>query len=206
MIKPDYQTRSDVELLELIRDCDDKFAYEEFIKRFMTTVKDECINKCKLRNVDIHIGKQICHDTFEKVRTSKSFKKEKLNGVDKRSAIIGWLYRISSNLFYDYHNSQKLETEIHESYFDELFEYAKEVSVKSNAVIRDLSELIFSKLNNKEKEVVLTDLEIKRSQKYLPRDVNNELANRIGVKPQSVRKIRERAIVKIKNGIDEINK
>jgi DNA-directed RNA polymerase sigma subunit (sigma70/sigma32) len=60
-------------------------------------------------------------------------------------------------------------------------------------------------LNSKEREVVLTDLEFKRSQKYLPEDANESLANRIGVKKNTVRKIRERAIQKLNKAIDEIN-
>jgi len=207
VLKTKYKLKEDVDLLELIRDFDDDFAYEEFVNRFHPIIEKECLNKCKLRNVDKHIGKQICHDTFDKVRTSKSFKKEKLNGKEARSAITGWLYRISSNLFYDYHNSQKTDiNNVNESYFDDLIEYANEVSASSNAEIRDITENILTKLNSKEREVIITDFEYKRSQKYLPEDVNESLSFRLGVKKSSIRKIRERAIVKLKKAIDEVNK
>ena len=205
MLKTKYLIKEDVELLELIRDFDDELAFKEFVKRFYPIVKEECLNKCKLRNVDKHIGEQICHDTFKNVRISKSFKKAKLNGKDSKSAITGWLYRISSNLFYDYHKSQKNNKKINESYFDDLLAKASELSASSLSDKRDIAVKIIAKLNPKEREVVLTDLDWKRSQKYLPEDVNESLAERLGVKKSTIRKIRERAILKLKTAIDEIN-
>lgn len=201
-----YLFVDDVKLLELIRDNNDIQAFNEFVKRYHPTITEHCITKCKLRKLDKHIGIQIAHDTFDKIKKSKSFKKEKLNGADSKSAIFGWLFRISSNLFYDYHNSQKKDNNINESYFDELFDKAKEISVDSLEEKRNISLEIISKLNLKEREVIITDLEYKRSQKYLPDEVTESLANRIGVKKSSIRKIRERALLKLKKAIDEINK
>ena len=206
MLKSKYEQIDSIELLELIRDSDDNEAYKEFVQRFLPIVKDQCLTKCKLRKLDKSIGMQIAHDTLEKTRKSKSFKKEKLNGSDSKSKITGWLFRISSNLFYDYHNSQKCNDQVYDFYIDELFSKAREINVNSLAEKRDLSIKILQKLNPKEREVVLTDIEYKRSQKYLPEDVNESLANRIGVKKDTIRKIRERAIMKLNNAIDEINK
>jgi 5S rRNA maturation endonuclease (ribonuclease M5) len=61
------------------------------------------------------------------------------------------------------------------------------------------------KLNKKEQVVILTDIDYKRGRKYLPPDVNELLATKINVKLATVRKIRERAVKKIKLAIDEIN-
>jgi len=205
-LKTKYQFTDAIELLELIRDFDDKQAYEEFVQRFLPTVKDECLTKCKLRKIDQQVGQQIAHDTFEKIRKSKSFDREKLNGNESNSSIKGWLYRISTNLFYDYHNSQKVENQLCESYFDDLLFIANEMDVDSLREKRDIAVKIIAKLSPKEREVVLTDFEYKRSHKYLPEEVNDSLANRIGVKKASIRKIRERAIFKLKQAIDEINK
>jgi RNA polymerase sigma factor (sigma-70 family) len=206
VLKTRCQFLDDVVLLERIRDFNDEQAYKEFVNRYLPAVKQECLNKCKLRNVDKHVGIQIAHETFEKVKKSKSFKKRKLNGTDSKTAITGWLYRISSNLFYDYHNSEKKDNEINESYFDELVAEANEICADSLADTRDITVKILAKLNAKEKEVVITDLEYKRNQKYLPSDVNETLAKNLGVKKPTVRKIRERAIAKLKKAINEINK
>lgn len=206
MLKSKYEQIDSIDLLELIRDSDDNEAYKEFVQRFLPIVKDQCLTKCKLRKLDKSIGLQIAHDTLEKTRKSKSFKREKLNGSDSKSKITGWLFRISSNLFYDYHNSQKCNDHVYDFYIDELFSKASEINVNSLAEKRDLSIKILQKLNPKEREVVLTDIEYKRSQKYLPEDINESLANRIGVKKDTIRKIRERAIMKLNNAIDEINK
>ena len=205
-MKKEYQSLDNIELLELIRDSEDKHAYSEFVNRFLPIVKEECLNKCKLRKVDKHIGEQIAHDTFEKIRKTKSFDREKLNGVDSKPAITGWLYRISSNLFYDYHKSEKNNNQIHESYFDDLLAKASEINVVNLAETRDIAVKILSSLNHNEREVVLTDIEYKRIHKYLPEDINESLANRLGVKKPTIRKIRERAIKKLNKAIDEINK
>lgn len=196
---------SDYELLDLIKENQDDSAYNEFVNRYYDFVKDACINKCELRKIDAHVGKQIAHETFERVKSTKSFKKEKLNGCDSNSGIKGWLYRISSNLFYDYHNSLKEEDTNKPFYLDEIIEEAKGIDIEDLAAKRDLTMQIIKKLNQKEIEVVCTDLEHKRCKKYLPDEVNEALANRLGVKKGSVRKIRERAVKKLKAAIDEIN-
>jgi DNA-directed RNA polymerase sigma subunit (sigma70/sigma32) len=51
----------------------------------------------------------------------------------------------------------------------------------------------------------LADLEYKRHYKYLPDDVIDGLATELNIKRDTVRKIRERAIEKIKDAINEIN-
>jgi RNA polymerase sigma factor (sigma-70 family) len=200
-----YEQANSIALLESIRDNDDPEAYKEFVRRFLPIVQDHCLTRCKLRKIERHIGLQLAHDTLEKVRKSKSFKREKLIGPDTDSMIRGWLFRISSNLFYDFHNSQKKKNQVHESYFDELFTKASEINVISLSEKRDIATKILKKLNTKEQEVVLTDLEYKRFHKYLPEDANESLAQRLGIKKDSIRKIRERAIEKLKKAIDEIN-
>lgn len=194
----------DISLLEGFTKTRDEELYNEFVKRYYSKVKDECIKKCKMRKIDVHIGEQIAHETFEKVKNTKTFKSEKLNSGDPKNAIKGWLYRISTNLFYDYHNSIEKKSEISVSYFDEL---ASEVERNPKKLLskKELAKLVFSKLNVKEKEVVLTDIEYKRGMKYLPHDILESLAERINVKKDTVRKIRERAILKIKLAINEIN-
>ena len=194
----------EIELLEHLCTTDSAEAYEEFVNRYYEDVLEQCKIKCKSRNVDLHIGKQIAHEVFERVRKYKSFDKSKLNTKNPRKAIIGWLYRVLIRLFYDYHNSQKKE-EVHvNSYFDDFVAEAGSIDVENLAFKRDLSEIIIGKLNKKEKEVVLTDLEYKRGQKYLPDDITESLAKRLGVKKPTIRKIRERAINKIKLALDEI--
>lgn len=195
----------DISLLELLCKTDSDEAYEEFVNRFYNEVLVQCKIKCKSRNVDLHIGKQIAHETFERVRKYKSFNKSKLKTNNQRKAILGWLYKFMIRLFYDYHNSQKNEEVKINSYFDELAEYAETINVESLAFKRNLAIIIYNKLNKKEKEVVLTDLEYKRGQKYLPDDISETLANKLGVKKPTVRKIRQRAINKIKLALDEIN-
>jgi DNA-directed RNA polymerase specialized sigma24 family protein len=203
---PELKALDDIDLLELLCKTDNDEVYGEFVNRFYSDVLEQCEIKCKSRNIDLHIGKQIAHETFERVRKYKSFNKSKLNTKNQRKAILGWLYRFLIRLFYDYHNSQKNKEVQNNSYFDDLAEYAETINVENLAFKRDFATIVYNKLNKKEKEVVLTDLEYKKGQKYLPDDVSEILANRLGVKKGSIRKIRQRAINKIKLALDEINK
>lgn len=198
-------TLTDVELLERLSSFDEDIVYNEFVKRYYKEVKMECLLKCNKRKLDKHIGEEIAHDTFERVRKSKSFDKSKLTCKDQKNAILGWLYRIQTNLFYDYHKSQNTKTEKIEFYLDELFQEIKPSSGMELSNKRDITIKIYSKLTPKQRKVILKDIEYKKSQKYHKTDVLDNLANELGVAKNSIRKIRERAIIKIKEAINEIN-
>ncbi len=204
-VLPELKNLDDISLLELLCKTDNNEVYDEFVNRFYSDVLEQCKIKCKSRNIDLHIGQQIAHETFERVRKYKSFNKSKLSAKNQRKAILGWLYRFLIRLFYDYHNSQKNKEVQINSYFDDLAEYAENINVENLAFKRDLAVIIYNKLNKKEKDVVLTDLEYKRGQLYLPDDVSETLAKKLGVKKDTIRKIRQRAINKIKLALDEIN-
>lgn len=196
---------TDIELLERMTFSNSTVFYEEFVSRYYDAVKRECLLKCAKRKLDKHIGEQIAHDTFERVRKTKSFKKQKLSQKEPRQAILAWLYRIQSNLFYDYHKSQNTSNESFESYFDEIAPHDSLDSASELLKKKDIAVRIFSKLSPKQKIVILKDLEHKRTQRYHSSDVLDDLAEELGVKKDSIRKIRERAIQKIKDAINEIN-
>jgi DNA-directed RNA polymerase specialized sigma24 family protein len=198
---------NDIQLLELL--CsreDDNLAYKHFVERFLPDVTEECNRICKARKLDSHIGIQISHDTFERVRKYKSFKKDEIRLPNQRKGIIVYLMRISIRLFDDHHRMEKRKDITHKTYFEEILdEVNPNIDVKDLKNKKDLAVFIFNKLNPKEKKVILTDLEYKKHQKYLPDDVTTTLATEMNVKNDTVRKIRNRAIEKIKKAIDEIN-
>lgn len=203
---------SDTDLLEYLcsngKEEDDGHAYSEFVDRYIKDVRGLCESICKKRSLDRYIGQQIAHDAFEKIRHHKSFKKGKKNQKDERKAILGFMYVVCVNLFNDHHRKQLVERNeiILPTYFDTLSDQI-EVSgnVETNREIRDITQKLLKKLNPKELKVLLTDLEYKKHHKYLPDDVIESLAEELKVKPNSIRKIRERAIAKIKKEIDVIN-
>lgn len=204
----DIKKLTDAELLEFLCSCDDdQLLYNEFVNRFLKSVQKECEQICKKRKLDSHIGKQIAHETFENIRKYKSFKKDEIKIANHRNAILAYLYRISSNLFINYHNNQKKSVTIHRTYFDDILDSVENTKIDAKVLQnkKDLAVFIFNKLNPKEKRIILTDIEYKRHHKYLPDDIVDLLANELNIKRDTVRKIRERAIVKIKNAIDEIN-
>lgn len=194
----------DLDLIELVCSGDQK-AYEVFVSRFLTELRRECIEKCKKRGVDKHVGEQIAHQTFERIQKYKSFKRENINQKDPRKSILVWLFRISANLFYDFHNSLKKQEEVHENYFDNFKVDIPKEKISGLLAKKETALQIFNSLNKKEQEVILTDIEIKKLHKYLPEVVNEQLAKRLGVKKDTIRKIRERAIKKIEKALAEIN-
>ncbi len=206
-MESDLVKLSEIDLIELLCSQDDNVAaYSEFTNRFLPNVLIECKNICKKRKLDPHIGIQIAHETFERVKKYKSFKSDKIRITDRGKAIHVYLLKIASRLFLDYHRKQKSKEIIHKSYFDDILESTEsELDLERLKYKKELSIFIFNKLNKKEQSVVLRDLEYKKHQKYLPDDVTETLANELCVKKNTITKIRERAIIKIKKAIHEIN-
>lgn len=200
---------SDVHLLELLCSSDDdQLLYEQFVNRFIKDVQGECLRLCERRKLDTHVGIQIAHETFERLRKYKSFKVDQIKLTNERKAILAYLNRISTTLFSSYYTHEKNRGTVHKTYFDDILN-ATECSpgdVKALKKQKDLSVFIFKKLNPKEQKIILADLEYKRHHKYLPDDVIDSLAEELNIKRDTVRKIRERAIEKIKNAINEINR
>lgn len=206
-ISPKPPTITDLELLKLLCSSDqDEDLFREFSRRFWPDLLEECKDICKKRKIDSQIGAEIAHETLERVRKYKSFHEDGIRLPDERKAILVYLFRIANRQFNTYYSKQNREEQVHKSYFDDIqnnfngsidtsdLEYKKEIATK-----------ILKKLNPKEREVFLVDMEYKRHQKYLPDDVLELLSEKLKVKKDSVRKIRERAIAKIKKAIDEIN-
>jgi DNA-directed RNA polymerase specialized sigma24 family protein len=197
----------DTKLLELLcSETNDSSLYEEFVNRFLPDLKRECEKICKTRKLDPHIGIQISHEVLERVRKYKSFKRDKIHLKDDRKAIIVYLFRIATCLFNDHYRSQKKSLQEHRTYFDDLSDLA---SSRSNPIIlnnqQEIAIKLFRKLNKNEQIVVLKDLEYKRNYKYLPDDVTESLAEQLGLKKDTIRKIRKRAIQKIKDLINGLN-
>ncbi|MBK7763326.1 MAG: sigma-70 family RNA polymerase sigma factor [Bacteroidetes bacterium] len=142
-----------------------------------------------------------------RVRRYKSFKSDEIKLPNHHKAIIVYLNRISIRLFNDHYRKERKEDAIHRTYFDDIHEKIDStIDFKALKEKKDLSVIIFNKLNEKEKRVVLADTQHKKHQKYLPDDVTATLAEELSVKHDTIRKIRKRAIEKILKAIDESNK
>lgn len=205
-VAPEIKHLSDVELLEHVcSDADDTY-YTEFVNRYLGIVQEKCEGICKRRRLDNHLGLEIAHDTFERLRRSRSFKREKLKKGDERAGITGFLYRISINLFNDHHNAKKHDDVVLPSYLDAFSQRANESvnALDAQSTVR-YTQRILSKLNSKERRVLLIDLEYKRHKRYLPDEVVDSLCEELKIKRSSLRKIRERLNFKVQTEIDLIN-
>lgn len=202
---------SDRELFfALCSEQNDGDIFEEFARRFLPSLIEECERQCRHRKLDNDIGNRIACDTLEKARKYKSFDKDEINVQNDRESVLVYLFRIATNLFNDHHRKEKKAAEgfvPNKTYFDDLYQQALSTQDSGSLLdIRQKTEILLKQLNAKEKKVVLKDLEYKRHQKYLPDTVLEELSTELNVKPDTIRKIRERAISKLKKGINEINK
>lgn len=206
-IKTYTKELSDIGLLELLcSQYEDELLYTQFINRFLPDMILECNKICKSRKLDRHIGIQIAHETFERVKKYKSFKSDKIKLPDDRRAILVYLLKISTRLFNDHYRKEKSKEENHRNYFDDICDSNElKTDVKELKNKKDISCLIWGNLSDKEKRVVLVDMEFKRHQKYLPDDVTESLAKELNVKKDTVRRLRKRAIEKINKTINEIN-
>ena len=194
-------------LVKLCSEKEDDVLYQEFVNRFLTELKEGCHKICNRRKLDLHIGTQIAHECFEKVRKYKSFKVDGITIKDSRKAVMAYLYRVSVNLFNDYQRSieRKESIVLNKTYFDNLLEDGELKNTPERLQkLKEKTLAIFKKLNSREQRVIVTDLEHKRSQKYLPDDIVELLAIELGVKKDTIRKIRERAIIKIKTALNEV--
>ena len=189
----EIQLIDDITLLEkLCSSEDDQLVFEEFVKRFLPAVLAECKEICKKRKLDSHIGIEIGHQAFERVRKYKSFSREKRRIEHDRKWVLGYLFTICRRLFLDHHNKSKEENHNESpTYFDKLSTFAEStIDVDQLVQTKEIATKIFSKLNSKEQTVILADLEWKRDGglKYLPDFVTNSLAEQLQVKPDSIRK------------------
>ncbi|MGN6604527.1 MAG: RNA polymerase sigma factor [Ginsengibacter sp.] len=200
----------DIELfVALCKNPSDEDSYNEFVRRFLPDVVEECKRKCRYNRVDWQTGREIAHQALENARKSASFK-EPENLKDPRKAILVYLFAIVTNLFNDHFRKKKrqqeLQTTNHKTYFQNLIETSQyENDPEKLQNVRDNALFIFNKLSKKEKTVVLRDIEYKKHHLYLPHDVTEQLADELGIKKASIRKIRQRASDKIKKAINEIN-
>lgn len=199
---------SDVRLLEHICSTDDdQDYYDHFVERFLPDVQDHCKKLCVIRKLHRHVGEQIAHETFERVRKYKTYSRDGSKIPDDRKAILVYLKQISIRLFNDHYNKETKKEIVHRTYFDSIMQAVNEtVDVKALKNKKDIAVIIFGKLNKKEQVVIAKDIEYKKHQKYLPDNVTAELSAELKVAPGTIRKIRARAINKIKKAIDEVNK
>lgn len=200
----EIKTLTDNDLLEyLCSSKNDEEAYNEFVNRYIKDCGAICEKLCKRRRLDSHIGVQILSDTFEKVRRYKSYKRLETTNLDERKAILAFLYRIALNLFNDHYNQTKKSNEPYSTYFDDFV--ITTVEPANSLSQKEFAAQILKSLNKNEQTVMLTDFEYKKHYKYLPDWVIEKLSTELSVKPDTIRKIRERAIVKVKTAIDKYN-
>ncbi len=195
---------TDIELIEgFCAEQELEGAYDEFVKRYYKDCQKTCEKICNLRKLDKHIGLQISHDTFEKIRRYKSFKRPLNSLLDERKAINGFLYRIAVNLFNDYHKTTQKRPDPKPTFFSDLLDSIPDLEdLQAKA---EFAAQIFNRLNKKEQRVLIVDLDYKKHHIYLPDDVIESLSIELNVKPDTIRKIRERVKLKVKKFIDEYN-
>lgn len=205
--KNDLASLPDLALLELLcASADDDLIYDHFVSRFLPDLKAECRRICAKRKLDNHLGNQIAHECFERIRAAKTFSVKKANVTNPRKAILVYLFQCANNRFIDYYKRDKKAILERRSYLDDIQdEIAESLDPEDLDRKQKLTDIILLKLSPNERKVIIADAEYKRGQSYLPDEVLEDLAFEMKVKPDTIRKIRERGLQKIKKAIDEIN-
>jgi DNA-directed RNA polymerase specialized sigma24 family protein len=184
---------------------DDGAPYKEFVRRFHPELKRFCRKKCELQKLDSHVGETIAHEVFERIRKYKSFRKDHFRGGDGRKWVLAYLSRSATRLFFNHHNQEKRQKDLPDTYLDDLRAEAQAIDPTHLQETKERTALALKKLTPRELEVVLADLEYKRHTKYLPDDVTLALAEKLGVKSATIRKLRQRAAEKLNQAMNEIN-
>lgn len=156
-----------------------------------------------MRGIDPHVGETIAHEVFERQRKYKSFRKDHFRGGDGHKWVLAYLTQAASRLFLNHHNEQKRKEELPDTYIDELKAEAQAIDPVRLLETRERTAAAMKKLTKRELDVVLTDLEYKRHTKYLPDDVILALAKKHNVKPDTIRKWRQRAKEKLNKAFNE---
>lgn len=184
---------------------DDNAIFEEFANRYMPELKELCERLCRIRRIDTHVAGEVAVDALNNVRKYKKFTRDKIKITNDHRAVLVYLNRIVIRLLDDRYRQQKKSSIVHRTYFDDLMDHGKStVDPKLLKSVRDTSIEIISTLTPREQRVVLTDLEYKKHHKYLPDDVTESLARELGVKKDTIRALRKRAVEKIQKAIDEL--
>jgi DNA-directed RNA polymerase specialized sigma24 family protein len=203
---PQFVDISDPELLHLVCTAEDNGApYKEFVRRFHPELKQICKRKCDQQKLDPHIGETISHEVFDRVGKYKSFKKEHFRGGDGRKWILAYLSRSATRLFCNHHNQEKRQQELPDTYLDNLRAEAQAIDPAHLQEIKEKTTAVLRQLTKKEMAVVLADIEYKKHTKYLPDEVTSALAEQLGVKSATIRKLRQRAAEKLNKAMNEIN-
>ena len=135
---------------------DDDALYEHFVGRFLPDVQKECKRICENRKIDPHVGLQIAHETFERLRKYKSFKTDEIKLPNERKAILVYLYRFCIRLFDTYHKKAEKSEVNFKSYFDDILspQEKRSADIKSLKEKKDLAVLIMENLNPKERKII----------------------------------------------------
>ncbi|MEQ6118921.1 sigma-70 family RNA polymerase sigma factor [Reichenbachiella sp. MALMAid0571] len=213
---------SDYDLLEMISDKDEPFAREAFVmfyNRYSSFLYNTCVGFCKSHDDPESDAKDLVQEVIIKLLNG-SWKFKRLKDIKPDEVVIHvrkWLYRIVKNTFNDLYLKKPASKQelirINEENQDILAWEIHQNSNRNNDQISELNKqryafimnaIIGLKMNEKQREVLKAYVDSgwhdENINWNLPDFRMEELTSKYSLKRNSIIKIKDRLVEKIKNG------
>lgn len=197
-----------------------EIAFNEFYRRYSSFLLKVCQKCCSGFDTSEDLARDIHQNTFLKIlSSSKSFKpKEGSNSTNISRDIKAWLARIAKNELINFLRKNPDEIVLSNPFrpksddgFLELISLQTEEEIEGTTR-NESSKIEWTKLDKalkslteRENHILMTYMQYFNSndpQKHLPDDILESLCKKFSISSENVRKIKSRALVKIKNSVE----
>lgn len=200
-------TASDDHLFELMKRADDKpqeasQAWEEFYNRYGNYLWNCCLKVCSTVSEGESLAKDVFQSTLQKI-----YAKAKTYKTDRATGLKSWMSRIAYNEFIDYFNKYNRRfvlvdemPEVEDQETDDKDERSQ--SEKLLDLKEEQLKALLSYLSPKEFKVLMTCIsyhQIDNPNAHVPDQVIADLCSEFQIKPDALRQIKRRALIKLKN-------
>lgn len=194
-----------------------KYALEELWKRHGSWLFSKCLKVCNIYNQGSAIAEDLASATFAKaIDRAETYKPaENENNEKNIRRTRKWLGTIAERLLIDgFRNPNRavyaspIDFDIALDQFstqDFVEWFIQQNDVRHFANIPDVIGKAFEELNSREQRIIIETVmqrDKSPSQNYVLRGTSTRLANELGIRPDSVRQIRKRALSKIRDALD----
>lgn len=178
-------------------------ALEEFYRRYNAYLWRCCLHICRSTTEGEDLAKDIFQSTLHKI-----FIKAGTYDSEKGTGVKAWMSRIAYNEFIDHYNKYNKHFElVNELPEVEDAEYDEEALANQLLMIREgqLKELL-RHLNLKEFKILMTCMayyQIDNPNGHVPDKVIADLCSEFNIKPDAIRQIKRRALIKLKKFLSQ---
>lgn len=202
-IEKDWNQRSSYELIQLFQDKKQpesvrNSSFYALVIRFRDDVLQKCEIICKSYGHDITVAEQITESTFSKYLKNGAFDFEKSNSKDVDHSFRLYLYGISQKeLFNFYRNEERKKKGYYYNGTEKIVEELPNISELNLSIEERIRIEAIKSLPKSHQAVYLTYSKYEISGFNLPRKLQKELREYLGVKQNTIRTYKKEAKDKI---------